>query len=192
MHTGTMIFLFDSGEVFQESWEMTAPSSEVALQKLRRIAQSRLPLLASSVRIVQLKVKGQPLQRVQMPGTGGTGAWARDALIVRDEGRETKKHLRGVPKEVFANGRLTPKGLTMFNEYNRTLRECGCVIVRKGDEPQPVRRIEPTHTSLFSWKKGKKATLRKLVALLGATEAERFWTVLKERRAAQFNLTSTG
>lgn len=181
-HTVTMVFLFDSGVEFQESWDILAPSSEVAMQRLRAIAQARLMLLTSTASVVQLKVKGQPLQRVRWPGTGGTGAHARDALILRDEGRATKKHLRGVPREIYDRTALTPKGLTGFNEYNRTVKGCDCVLVRKGSEPEVVKRLEPWRMSLLSWKKAKKVTLRKLCSLLGADEAQVFWAAMKAQQ----------
>ena len=182
MHKGTMVFLFDSGESFQESWDFFTSASDDALRRLIRVAHARLPVLASSIRIVQLKVKGQPLQRVRLTGTGGNWAWPREALVLRHEGRQCGKRLRGLPKEVFAHDRLTPMGHQAFNHFNRTLTECGCVIVRKGEQPETIRRLEAAHSSLYSWKKGKKVTRRKLVTLLGADEAGPFWAHMRAQR----------
>jgi hypothetical protein len=81
MHEGIMDFLFDSGQHFQESWEMQVSSPEDAMKRLNRIAQARLGLLASSVRIVRLRVKGQPMQRKSWKGIAGSFAWPRHVLL---------------------------------------------------------------------------------------------------------------
>jgi hypothetical protein len=174
-------FLFDDGQVFQESWELTEAHRDTLPARLRRLAQARLPLLAACVRIVQLKAKGHPLERVSWRGRGGTFAHARDGLKLRDDGRSTGICLRGVPREVFASQGLTPTGLGSFREFNRTASECGCVIVR-GGEPRLVTKLEPSHHTLFSYKKGRRATLRKLVSILGDEAAQHFWDDLKKRQ----------
>jgi hypothetical protein len=76
---------------------------------------------------------------------------------------------------------LTPQGVVSFREFNRTAGECGCMIVRAG-EVRPVMKLEPFNHTLFSYKKGKRATLRKLVSVLGDEEAQRFWADLKNRQ----------
>ena len=178
MAKGVITFLFDDGQVFQESWELTEAHRDPLPARLRRLAQARLPLLAACVRVVQLKATGHPLERVSWRGTGGTFAHARDGLKLRDGGRNTSIILRGVPREVFASRGLTPTGLGSFREFNRTASECGCVIVRAG-EVRPITNLEPSHHTLFSYKKGRRATLRKLVSVLGDEEAQRFWAELK-------------
>jgi hypothetical protein len=174
-------FLFDDGQVFQESWELTEAHRDPLPARLRRLAQARLPLLAACVRIVQLKAKGHPLERISWRGTGGTFAHARDGLKLRDDGRSTGVVLRGVPREVFASRALTPTGVGSFREFNRAACACGCMIVRAG-EGRPVTKLGPFRHTLFSYKKGKRATLRKLVSILGEEEAQRFWTDLKNRQ----------
>lgn len=173
--------LFDDGQVFQESWELAEGHRDPLPARLRRIAQARLPLLASCVRIVQLKAQGHPLERVSWRGTGGTFAHARDGLKLRDDGRSTSISLRGVPREVFASRGLTPQGVVSFREFNRTASECGCGIVRAG-EVRPITKLEPSHHTLFSYKKGKRATLRKLVSILGDEAAQQFWDDLKQKQ----------
>jgi hypothetical protein len=76
---------------------------------------------------------------------------------------------------------LTPTGIVSFREFNRTASECGCVIVR-GGEPQPITKLEPSHRTLFSYKKGKRATLRKLVSILGDEAAQQVWDDLKAKQ----------
>jgi len=97
-----------------------------------------------------------------------------------DDGRSTGICLRGVPRELFANRGLTPTGVVSFREFNRAASECGCMIVR-GGESRPVTKLEPTHHTLFSYKKGKRATLRKLVSILGEEAAQQFWDDLKKK-----------
>jgi hypothetical protein len=184
-------FLFDGGQVFQESWELADGHRDPLPARLRRFAHARLPLLASCVRIVQLKAKGHSLERVSWRGTGGTFAHARDALKLMDGGRSTSIFLRGVPREVFASRGLTPQGFGSFREFNRTASECGCVIVR-GGEVRPITKLEPSHYTLFSYKKGKRATLRKLVSILGDEEAHRFWDDLKNKLSQQGNRSPMG
>jgi hypothetical protein len=174
-------FLFDDGQVFQESWELTEAHRDPLPARLRRLVQARLLLLAACVRIVQLKAKGHPLERISWRGTGGTFAHARDGLKLRDDGRSTGIILRGVPREVFTSRGVTPTGLGSFRELNRTVSECGCVIVR-GGEPQPITKLEPSHHTLFSYKKGRRATLRKLVSILGDEPAQQFWDELKKKQ----------
>jgi hypothetical protein len=173
-------FLFDDGQVFQESWEPADGHRDPLPARLRRIAQARLPLLASCVRIVQLKAKGHPLERVSWRGAGGAFAFPREAVKLRDDGRSTSIYLRGVPREVFTSRGLTPKGFASFREFARAASECGCVIVREG-EVRPTMKLEPSHHTLFSYKKGKKATLRKLVSILGDEAAKQFWNDLKKK-----------
>lgn len=172
--------LFDDGQVFQESWELADGHRDPLPSRLRRFAQARLPLLASCVRIVQLKAKGHLLERVSWRGTGVAFAHPRDGLKLMDDGRSTGICLRGVPREVFTNRGLTPQGVVSFREFNRTAGECGCVIVRAG-EVHPVTKLEPIHHTLFSYKKGRKATLRKLVSILGDEAAQVFWDDLKKK-----------
>ena len=105
---------------------------------------------------------------------------ARDGLKLMDDGRSTNIILRGVPREVFNSRGLTPPGFGTFREFNRAAGECGCVIVRAG-EICPVTKLEPSHHTLFSYKKGKRATLRKLVSILGDDAAQQFWDDLKAR-----------
>lgn len=174
-------FLFDDGQVFQESWELTEGHRDPLPARLRRLAQARLPLLAACVRIVQLKANGHPLERVSWRGTGGTFAHARDGLKLRDNGRSTGICLRGVPREVFTSRGVTPTGLGSFREFNRMPSECGCVIVRAG-EVCPITKLEPSHHTLFSYKKGRRATLRKLVSILGDEAAQHFWADLKAKQ----------
>ena len=173
--------LFDDGQVFQESWELTEAHRDLLPARLRRLAQARLSLLAACVRIVQLKATGHPLERVSWRGTGGTFAHARDGLKLRDGGRNTSIILRGIPREVFASRGVTPTGLGSFREFNRAAGECGCVLVR-GGESRPVTKLEPIHHTLFSYKKGKRATLRKLVSILGDEAAQQFWEDLKQKQ----------
>jgi hypothetical protein len=173
-------FLFEGGQVFQESWELADGHHDPLPSRLRRFAQARLSLLAACVRIVQLKAKGHPLERVSWRGTGEAFAHPRDGLKLMDDGRSTGICLRGVPREVFAKRGLTPTGIVSFREFNGVASECGCMIVR-GGEPRPITKLEPIHYTLFSYKKGKRATLRKLVSILGDDAAQQFWDDLKAR-----------
>src|SRR5688500_18240510 len=113
-------FLFDSGQVFQESWELTDGHGTSLTARLKRIAQARLPLLAACVRIVQLKAKGHSLERVDLRGTGGVFAFPRDALKLTDDGYSSGIFLRGVPRDVYSKEGLTPKGLVAFRAFNTT------------------------------------------------------------------------
>lgn len=185
MAKSVITFLFDGGQVFQESWELADGHRDPLPSRLRRFAQARLSLLASCVRIVQLKVKGHPLERVSWRGSGGMFAHPRDGLTLLADHRSTSIILRGVPREVFTSRGLTPKGVVSFQEFNRTASECGCMIVR-GGEVRPVTKLEPFHHTQFSYKKGKRATLRKLVSILGDEAAHQFWDDLKtkEKRPA--------
>jgi hypothetical protein len=178
MHTITMVFLFDSGEFFQESWELTAPTPADALLRLRRIASARLPLLASCVRIVQLKVPGKPLQRVDLRGTGGEYAHPRDALLVRNDGWALRRHLRGVSRQVYDRDRLTPAGLSAMQFYSRTLNACGCVAVRRDIGGRPITNLQPMRMSPLRAADCRPATLTRLRTLLGAEAAETFWAAL--------------
>jgi hypothetical protein len=56
--------------------------------------------------------------------------------------------------------------------------------VRAG-EARPIIKLEPFHHTLFSYKKMKRATLRKLVSILGDEEARSFWSELKAKRSRQ-------
>src|ERR1700733_9632420 len=98
MSKSSMTFLFDAGQVFQESWELNDGYPEALPARLKRIANARMSLLAFCVRIVQLKAKGHPLERVDLRGYGGAFAHPRHALKLRDDGRSTSIFLRGVPK----------------------------------------------------------------------------------------------
>src|SRR5438046_117923 len=142
MHVGTLTLLFGTGQVVQESWHLNVSSSADALKRLRQIAQALLPLLASNVSVVQLKVTGQPLERVQWKGTGGDWAAPRLALVLRG-GHAARRQMRGVPKEVFGN-ELTPKGLTAFRALNRVLSQCGAVMVRTGEQLEAITNLMPT------------------------------------------------
>jgi hypothetical protein len=129
----------------------------------------------------RVKAKGHPLERVSWRGTGGAFAFPREALKLADDGRSTSVYLRGVPRELFANRGLSPRGVVSFREFTRAASECGCVIVR-GGEARPVTKLEPSHHTLLSYKKGKRATLRKLVSILGDEAAQQFWDDLKEKQ----------
>jgi hypothetical protein len=268
---GSMTFLFDTCQVLTESWLLNTPNSVEGFQRLGRITEARLQLLTSRARIVELKVKGLPRSEVRLRGVGGDQFISpRTMIVLRDAGRETKKYLCGVPKEIFAKGRLTTRGRIAFEKYNAILRECGClitepsrgpaatvfevtvdpatsllglvirsgdftasvgdivlcrgfkrkhiayrslngrwrvkdvrpdtpsaglttvtllgsfivsrstitsmgVIAQKSEQRKVVSQLEPAHDALFSWRKDKKATLRKLIALLGYAEAREFW-----------------
>ena len=174
MSKGVITFFFEEGQVFQESWEMTDVHPESLTVRLRRIALARLPLLASCVRIVQLKADGHPLERVSLKGIGGLFADPRAALALTDDGRSINIMLRGVPEEVFAEGTLTATGLCSFQKFSNTVNACGCVIVRK-NEVCPITKLEPIHETLLSHEASKKATRIKLNSLLGKQEADRFW-----------------
>lgn len=182
-------FLFDTGQVFQESWELAGDGDPLPV-RLKRVAQARLPLLAHSVRIVQLKAKGHPLERVDLRGTGGAFAHPRYALKLTDDGYSTGIFLRGIPKDVYANEGLTPRGLVAFRAFNTTLSQCGCVIMRSG-QAHRVTKLWPAHQTLFSYRKDKKATLRKLTSILGEEKAQQFWAELKKKRLEQKPLTGT-
>ncbi len=190
MQTGTITLLFNSGQIVQESWHFNTTSSEHAIKKLRLVAQARRALLAASIRIALLKVTGQPLERVNWPGSGGGWASPREAIVVRHEGRAVKKQLRGVPRELFTSKGLTPRGLQVFRDFNRTLNQCGCVIVRTDKPPETIRNLAPDYLLTLLWKKGIPATKKKIVALLGAEEGQRFWDSLKETRGAARGATS--
>jgi hypothetical protein len=183
MHAGTMIFLFDSRESCQESWEINVPSSEEALRRLNRIAQARLALLASNVRIVKLKVNGQPQQDVRLKGTGGAFSHPREAVTLRYQWRQTGKRLRGVPNDIFSpHHRLTPVGSRAFQTFSKVLQECGCVILRKGEEhPEAITMLEPTRKMLKTAKTVKKLPLWRLQELLGNAEAQQFWATAKTK-----------
>jgi hypothetical protein len=186
----TITFLFDTGQVFQESWELAEGHGDPLPVRLKRIAQARLPLLAACVRVVQLKAQGHPLERVDLRGTGGAFAHPRYALKLADDGYSTGIFLRGVPREVYAKEALTPSGMVAFRALNTVLTQCGCAIVRNG-QARPVTKLGPTRQTLFSYRKDKKATLRKLVSILGEEKAQQFWAELKKKRLDQKPLTGT-
>ena len=171
MFKGVMLFLFDSGVLFQEAWEITAATSEDAFSRLKRMAQARLPLLAADTRIVQLRVTGHPPERVQWQGHGGLWAWTREALKLRHEYRSIQKQLRGVPQEIFSKGAgLTPKGVHAFRDFSRTLHECGCVIVRKGKQPELINKIEPAGVVHPRVEEGKDSDQRQIGQTIGRGE----------------------
>lgn len=190
MSKTVITFLFDEGQIFQESWELTDNYSESLSARLKRISNARLPLLASCVRIVQVKAKGHPLERVDLRGIGGAYAHARDALKLMNDDRSTSIFLRGVPGEVYARHELTPKGIAAFGTFSKTLNECGAVIIRHGDAI-PITKLWPSHATLYSYKKDKKATLRKLISILGDEEAQRVWQGLKKKREDQWQPAAT-
>lgn len=183
-------FLVDTGQVFQESWELGEGHGESLSVRLKRVALARLPLLAACVRIVQLKAQGHPLERVDLRGTGGAFAYPRHALKLRDDGYSTGIFLRGVPREVYAREALTPSGLVAFRALSTVLTQCGCVVMRNG-QARPVTKLEPSRQTLFSYRKDKKATLRKLIAILGEEKAKVSWAELKKKRMEQMPLAGT-
>jgi len=182
MRTGTLTFLFNSGQIVQESWHFNATSPEDAIKTLRLVAQARRVLLAASIRIALLKVTGQPPERVNWTGKGGIWASPRQALVLRHEGRAVKKQLRGVPQELCNGKGLTPDGLQAFQSFNRILNQCGCLIVRTNEQPETIRKLAPDHLVTLLWKKGIPATKKKIVALLGVEEGQRFWDSMKVTR----------
>ncbi len=181
MSKAVITFLFDEGQIFQESRELTDSYSESLSARLKRIAYARLPLLASCAKIVQVNAKGHPLERVDLRGTGGAYAHARDALKLMNDDRNTSIFLRGVPREVYARHELTPKGIAAFGSFSKTLKGCGAVVIRHG-EAVPISKLWPSHQTLYSYKKDKKATLHRLISILGDEEAQRVWQELKEKR----------
>lgn len=178
----TLIFLFDSGQVCEESWDLGDSQAEPLMARLRRVAQARLALLASSLRIVQLRAIGHPTERVDLRGIGGAFAWPRDGLrVINDMRTSGTITLRGVPKEVFSGRELTPIGRVALANFSKTLGECGCSILRHG-ESRGIADLHATGKTLFNYKKDKKAPLYKLKSILGEEKAIQVWDELKERR----------
>jgi hypothetical protein len=89
-----------------------------------------------------------------------------------------------VPNEIFDKDQITPRGRNVLANYSNILRECGCIILRQ-DKPELVAQLQASHMALFSYKLDKPAPLRKLAPLLGQDEANRFWAVLKEKKAKE-------
>src|SRR5262245_41919711 len=112
----TMTFLSADCVVWSESWSLSAPDAPTALSRLRQLAGARVALLSNCVRIIQLKVTGQPTQQTNIRGTGGEGGSVRNALKLTDGGMQTHRKLRCVPEAIY-NRSLTPKGLTAFNAF---------------------------------------------------------------------------
>src|SRR5688500_8629076 len=113
-------FLFDSGQVFQESCELTDGHGTSLTARLKRIAQARLPLLAACVGSVVLMANGHSLERVERRGTGGVFAFPRAALKLTADGYSRGTFLRGVPRDVYSKEGRTPKGLVAFRAFNPT------------------------------------------------------------------------
>ncbi|MCE9533433.1 MAG: hypothetical protein K8T89_20260 [Planctomycetes bacterium] len=174
MSKGVITFFFDEGQVFQESWEMMDVPGETLAARLKRLAKARLPLLATCVRIVQLKADGHPLERVNLRGSGGLVAAPRAALALVDGSTSLNILLRGVPEEVFVDGTLTAVGQVAFQKFSKTVSDCGCVNIRK-NEVRPIMNLEPFQEVLLSNEATKKATRQKLNSLLGKEETDRFW-----------------
>jgi len=174
MSKGVITFFFDEGQVFQESWEMLDVHSESLAIRLKRIAIARLPLLASCVRVVQLKADGHPLERVNLKGKGSEFADPRTALSLTEGGRNVNIMLRGVPEDLFADKALTAAGLGFFQKFSSTVSDCSCIIVRR-NKAYPITDLEPGRETLLSSEATKKATRIRLNALLGKQETDRFW-----------------
>jgi hypothetical protein len=184
MPTMTMTFLFDTARMCSESWTLHEHHAQPLQARVLRIAQDRLPLLASCVRIVRLQAPGMASQRVSMRGMGGAFAHPRDAVKFIASGRTLPVfHLRGVPREVFHREQLTPAGRIALAKYSKALEECGAFIHRFGED-RAIRDLETMGWTLYSYRKDRKATLRQLRSILRAEEAQRFWDELKAREKA--------
>lgn len=179
MQIGTLTLLYKTGQIVEDSWTFNSTTPEETLKKLRLVAQSRRSLLASNISIVLLKVTGLPLERVDLQGTAGGFAWTSDSLILRHDGYAYKKQLRGVPREIYKRDGLTPLGHQAFRDFNRTLNQCGCMIVTKNFPPELIHNLVPDGTSYVTRKRTPVATKTKLLTLLGPEKGQLFWEAMK-------------
>ena len=180
----SITFLFDSGQVFAESFNLTEPHPQSLPDRLNRIVQARLPLLAACVRIVRLKARSHPVQRVDIRGTGSEFAWPRDGLnLMRIGGNRMANNvcLRGIPDKFFDGDKLKPMGATAVANLGMAQKECGAFAVLQG-EPWPITDLQVTGKTLLSYKKDKPATRHKLISILGKEKALLFWEELKKKK----------
>lgn len=180
MPKGVITILFDSGQMVKEPWLLPVGHQDLP-DRLKRIAQARLPLLGSCTRIAKLKVARHPPERMNWQGTGGPSVLPRESVKMTADGRSSTIQLRWVPREVFAKGSPTATGLVAFRELSKTVSECGCLVIRDG-EPFPITELQPFREILLSHVKGRPATLSELTTELGKGEANQFWAELKKRR----------
>ena len=189
MHKGTIDYLFDLFNeehfLFQESWELNAPSPEEALKRLQRIAQARLALLASNVRIARVTMPGQAgpcSQRVSHKGLAGPFAYPWGDVLLRRDGRATQRGLRGVPKEIYSFGAgLSGTGVAALRNLNNTLRECQCMATRNGAK-EPIGELQMTGLANLKAKSCKKAQQTDLIELLGREEGLKLWEERKTKK----------
>lgn len=180
MHTGTAHLIFDSGEVYQESWDFDVATPAEALKNLRLVVNARLALFTTRARFVRLQVKGAPLAKVDLRGKAAGWAWPREALNLRDGGRATKKVLRGVPSDICESGGLTTAGTVAFRSLNQVLGQCRCFVADKDRRPE----LAPSPFNPQSLRKPQRVTKTRIVGVLGVEEGQRFWDVLKGREPA--------
>jgi hypothetical protein len=170
-----LVFLFDSGEYFEESYTLNA-TPEQAAGFVTRIASTRQLLLASNVRIIQ--ANAGKTNRVDLRGSGSF-VWPDFAITLRRDLSQAYRSFRGVPKEIFHDRQATPQGLAAMANLNRVLRECACVVMRDG-EAEPIGELMLFR---FSQSAGKleRANKGKLIELAGAEEGEKLWQARKEK-----------
>jgi hypothetical protein len=128
MHEIKFCFLSDRVHIFKEPWYLSVGSSAEALRSGRVIAASRIRILANSIRLLGIQVKGEPYARLNHRGRAGDSLRPWEMLNLRNDGYSTRKRLRGVPREIFGNNSHTPRGMESFRAFTRVLGQCGGVF----------------------------------------------------------------
>jgi hypothetical protein len=161
--------------LFTESWDLVGTSPLSPAQRQSMIVEARLPLLVPCASIVQCKLTGQPLQRINRPGTaGGNVLFPFKTYILRNAGYATRRSLRAAPMDLS-----TPAGTIKLANYSRALNQAGAVIFRT-DERIPVRPVERLEVSHSGRHKVAPALFRELVHALGEEKAKEVWDAVKK------------
>ena len=153
----------DSGETFRESFTIKTATPELALTALENIANARLPFLAHTARVTQLRVPGCPAKTVNLQGTFVTqGCNAREGASVIFNSRTDQSFmtdvvklysdgwLHGIPSEFCGEkktwwffGRVymepTTQFVSLLNKFAQILNRNGCVIIAQ--TPLEVRGL---------------------------------------------------
>ena len=164
-----------------ETWELRDHNSGTLMARLKRIAAARLPLLANTVKIVRLEAKGEPSERVEMKGSGGTNEIMRHGIRVLNNSYTGQGvTLVGIPKDLFFEGSLLPAPKRALATLAQVLRECGAVLIRRG-APMEIGELVYYRTVLLT--NPKPVRKGKLVDVLGKEKGEAVWDEVKQRKS---------
>lgn len=179
--------LYDSGQIFSETWNLTDQDPATLGKYLTQIANVRLQLLAKNIRIMKLSAKGFS-ERVDMRGFGGEFSHPRDAYKLQNDGYSTAIRLRGIPRELIRGAGIWPEvsndGKRCLVNLCAVLKQCGARI-KCGTGYEPVANFIVWRHTLYSSRKSKAAKKKDLTKLLGAEKADGEWEEIKERRKTQ-------